>query len=101
MKQSMQKFMHGLNKEQKTIKLIQMKKAISNTSMIRFIRLPLLLLLLLAGVNQLMAQDTTKEKAPVVKKNSYKSQWLMKQYYYPFLNYIKGLPDHKKIAFLE
>jgi hypothetical protein len=71
MKQSMQKFMHGLNKEQKTIKLIQMKKAISNTSMIRFIRLPLLLLLLLAGVNQLMAQDTTKEKAPVVKKNSY------------------------------
>ena len=64
MKKSMQKFMHGLNKEQKTIKLIQMKKAISNTSMIRFIRLPLLLLLLLAGVNQLMAQDTTKEKAP-------------------------------------
>jgi hypothetical protein len=63
--------MHGLNKERKTIKLIQMKKAIFYTSMVRFIRLPLLLLILIMGVNELMAQDSTKEKASVLKKNSY------------------------------
>jgi len=63
--------MHGLNKEQKTIKLIQMKKAISYTSIVSFIRLPLLMLVLVLSVNQLIAQDSTQATAPVVKKKSY------------------------------
>jgi len=48
-----------------------MKKAISYTSMIRLIRLPLLMLVLALGVNELMAQDSTQATAPVVKKKSY------------------------------
>jgi Membrane bound beta barrel domain (DUF5777) len=71
MKQSMQKFMHGLNKEQKTIKLIQMKKAISYTSIVSLIRLPLLMLVLVLSINSLIAQDSTQANAPVVKKKSY------------------------------
>ncbi len=71
MKQSMQKFMHGLNKEQKTIKLIQMKKAISTLSIVRFIRLPFLVLMLVVGVQTLLAQDSTIAKTPVVKKSSF------------------------------
>ncbi len=54
--------MHGLNKELKTIKLIQMKKAISYLS---------LLLVVLLSATQLIAQDSTQAKAPVVKKKSY------------------------------
>jgi len=67
----MQKFMHGLNKEQKTIKLIQMKKAISYTSIVSLIRLPLLMLVLVLSINSLIAQDSTQANAPVVKKKSY------------------------------
>ena len=63
--------MHGLNKEQKTIKLIQMKKAISYISIVSLIRLPLLMLVLVLSVNQLIAQDTTKVVASEVKKKSY------------------------------
>jgi hypothetical protein len=63
--------MHGLNKEQKTIKLIQMKKAITYTSKIRLIRLPLTILALVLGLNDLIAQDSTQAAAPVVKKISY------------------------------
>ena len=63
--------MHGLNKERKTIKLIQMKKTISYTSMVRFIRVPLMLLMLIVGEHQLLAQDSTKEKAPTEKKKSF------------------------------
>jgi hypothetical protein len=63
--------MHGLNKEQKTIKLIQMKKAISYTSIVSLIRLPLLMLVLVLSINSLMAQDSTQATAPVVKKKSY------------------------------
>jgi hypothetical protein len=48
-----------------------MKKAISYTSMIRLIRLPLLMLVFVLGVNELMAQDSTQATAPVVKKKSY------------------------------
>ena len=48
-----------------------MKKAINYTSMIRLIRLPLLMLVLVLGVNELMAQDSTQATAPVVKKKSY------------------------------
>ena len=39
--------------------------------MIRLIRLPLLMLVLALGVNELMAQDSTQATAPVVKKKSY------------------------------
>lgn len=66
--------MHGLNKEQKTIKLIQMKKAISytsKTSVFYFIRVPLVILILMVGENLLMAQDTINVKSQVIKKNSY------------------------------
>ncbi len=63
--------MHGLNKEQKTIKLIQMKKAISYTSIVSLIRLPLLMLVLVLSINSLIAQDSTQANAPVVKKKSY------------------------------
>jgi len=48
-----------------------MKKAINYTSMIRLIRLPLLILVLVLAVNELMAQDSTQATAPVVKKKSY------------------------------
>jgi Membrane bound beta barrel domain (DUF5777) len=48
-----------------------MKKAINYTSMIRLIRLPLLMLVLVLAVNELMAQDSTQATAPVVKKKSY------------------------------
>jgi len=63
--------MHGLNREQKTIKLIQMKKAISTLSIVRFIRFPFLVLMLFVGVQTLLAQDSTKVKSPIVKKKSY------------------------------
>jgi hypothetical protein len=66
--------MHGLNKVRKTIKLIQMKKIIFNTSitsMARFIRVPLMLLMLIVGEYHLLAQDSTKEKVPSVKKKSF------------------------------
>ncbi len=39
--------------------------------MIRLIRLPLLMLVFVLGVNELMAQDSTQATAPVVKKKSY------------------------------
>ena len=39
--------------------------------MIRLIRLPLLMLVLVLAVNELMAQDSTQATAPVVKKKSY------------------------------
>jgi len=39
--------------------------------MIRLIRLPLLILVLVLAVNELMAQDSTQATAPVVKKKSY------------------------------
>ena len=39
--------------------------------MIRLIRLPLLMLVLALGVNELMAQDSTQATTPVVKKKSY------------------------------
>ena len=39
--------------------------------MIHLIRLPLLMLVLALGVNELMAQDSTQATAPVVKKKSY------------------------------
>jgi len=47
-----------------------MKKVIKYTSMIRLIRLPIILALVL-GVNELLAQDTTQPAAPVVVKKSY------------------------------
>jgi len=62
--------MHGLNREQKTIKLIQMKNAISYISMMRFMRLHILVLMLLVGVQTLLAQDSTLAKTTVVKKNA-------------------------------
>ena len=63
--------MHGLNKEQKTIKLIQMKNSISDTSIVSLIRLPIIMLVFVLSVNQLIAQDTTQTAAPVAKKKSY------------------------------
>ena len=48
-----------------------MKKAIKYTSMIHLIRLPLIMLVLVLGVNELMAQDTTQAAAPLVVKKSY------------------------------
>ena len=48
-----------------------MKKAIKYTSMIRLIRLPLFMLALVLGMNELNAQDSTQAAAPVVKKISY------------------------------
>jgi len=48
-----------------------MKKAITFTSMIRLIRLPLTILALVLGMNDLIAQDSTQAAAPVVKKISY------------------------------
>lgn len=66
--------MHGLNKAHKTIKLIQMKKIIFYTSIIskvRFIRVPLMLLILIVGEHQLLAQDSTKVNSPIVKKKSF------------------------------
>ena len=71
MKQSMQKFMHGLNKEQKTIKLIQMKKIISYQSMMRSLQYLLLGIVVMLGSTHLIAQDSTSSNAPVVKKKSF------------------------------
>jgi hypothetical protein len=71
MKQLMQKFMHGLNKEQKTIKLIQMKKIISYQSMMLSLQYLLLGILVLLGSTHLIAQDSTSSNAPVVKKKSF------------------------------
>jgi hypothetical protein len=48
-----------------------MKKVIKYTSMIRLIRLPIIILALVLGVNELLAQDTTQPAAPVVVKKSY------------------------------
>jgi hypothetical protein len=48
-----------------------MKKAINYTSMIRLIRLPLMMLILVLGKNELMAQDSTQAAAPFVIKKSY------------------------------
>jgi len=57
MKKLMQKFMHGLNKAQKTIKLSQMKKAI--------------MLVFVLSINSLVAQDTIQTTSPIVKKKTY------------------------------
>jgi len=67
----MQKFMHGLNKEQKTIKLIQMKKIILYQSLMRPLQYFLLVIVVLFGTSQLMAQDSASLNAPVVKKKSF------------------------------
>ncbi|MEI7587923.1 MAG: DUF5777 family beta-barrel protein [Chitinophagia bacterium] len=48
-----------------------MKKAISYTSIVSLIRLPLLMLVLVLSINSLIAQDSTQANAPVVKKKSY------------------------------
>jgi hypothetical protein len=48
-----------------------MKKAINYISMIRLIRLPLLMLVFVLAVNELIAQDSTQATAPVIKKKSY------------------------------
>lgn len=71
MKQSMQKFMHGLNKEQKTIKLIQMKKIITYQSLMHSLQYSLLVIAVLLGSSNLIAQDATSSNAPVVKKKSF------------------------------
>ena len=63
--------MHGLNKEQKTIKLIQMKKNISYQYLLQSLQYLLLAILVLLGSNQLIAQDSTTINAPVVKKKSF------------------------------
>jgi hypothetical protein len=63
--------MHGLNKEQKTIKLIQMKKIISYQSMMLSLQYLLLGILVLLGSTHLIAQDSTSSNAPVVKKKSF------------------------------
>ncbi len=63
--------MHGLNKELKTIKLIQMKKTISYQSMMHSLAYPLIVLVALLGTTQLIAQDSTIQDAPVVKKKSF------------------------------
>jgi hypothetical protein len=67
----MQKFMRGLNKEQKTIKLIQMKKIISYQFLMRPLQRSLIVILVLLGNSQLIAQDTLSSNAPVVKKRSF------------------------------
>jgi Membrane bound beta barrel domain (DUF5777) len=48
-----------------------MKNAITNTLIIRLIRLPLIMLMLVLGLNDLKAQDSTQAAAPVVKKKSF------------------------------
>jgi hypothetical protein len=68
MKKSMQKFMHGLSKEQKTIKLIQMKINISYQSLKRPLTQLLFAIAILLGSNQLIAQDSTNITAPIIKK---------------------------------
>ena len=70
MKKSMQKFMHGLNKELKTIKNNLMKKRIVYQSLRRSIRFTLLVLILM-GATQLIAQDSIQTTASVVKKKSF------------------------------
>ena len=62
--------MHGLNKEQKTIKLIQMKKIISCQSLMRSLQYFFLAIVLL-GSSQLIAQDSISATAPEVKKKSF------------------------------
>ena len=62
--------MHGLNKEQKTIKLIQMKKIISYQSMMRSLQYLLLGIVVMLGSTHLIAQDSISSNAPVVKKKS-------------------------------
>ncbi len=63
--------MHGLNKEQKTIKLIQMKKIKSYQFLMRPLQHSLIVILVLLGSSQLIAQDTLSSNAPVVKKKSF------------------------------
>jgi hypothetical protein len=63
--------MRGLNKEQKTIKLIQMKKIISYQFLMRPLQRSLIVILVLLGNSQLIAQDTLSSNAPVVKKRSF------------------------------
>ena len=63
--------MHGLNKEQKTIKLIQMKKIISYQSMMRSLQYLLLGIVVMLGSTHLIAQDSISSNAPVVKKKSF------------------------------
>jgi hypothetical protein len=63
--------MRGLNKGQKTIKLIQMKKNQSYPSLMRPLQYFLLAIVVLLGTSQLIAQDATNLNAPVVKKKSY------------------------------
>jgi hypothetical protein len=63
--------MHGLNKELKTIKLIQMKKTISYPSLVSSFKYTLLILGVWMTSTQLIAQDTTAVTAPVVKKKAY------------------------------
>jgi hypothetical protein len=63
--------MHGLNKEQKTIKIIQMKKIILYQSLMRPLQYFLLAIVILFGTSQLMAQDSTSLTDPVVKKKSF------------------------------
>lgn len=62
--------MHGLNKEQKTIKLIQMKKILSIQSLMRSSQYIFLAIVLL-GSCQLIAQDSISSITPVVKKKSF------------------------------
>jgi hypothetical protein len=66
----MQKFMHGLNKEQKTIKIIPMKKII-NTFYFKLLKTPIITGILVLIVSSLIAQDTIQPIVPAVKKISY------------------------------
>jgi len=66
----MQKYMHGLNKEQKTIKLIPMKKII-NTSYFKLLKFPIITGIFILIGSSLIAQDTTQPLAPAAKKMAY------------------------------